>query len=103
MESSYGWVLESLKLVKPELALVAALLVVILIDLTRIKNAAAFLKRVRSARITTKIDATSAVSGLTSLRPSRTQLLSVIYFSAETHGMCICSDSRLIAGMMMFR
>ena len=37
-----AWVLDSLKLVKPELAMVGALLVVILADLTRIKKTAAF-------------------------------------------------------------
>jgi NADH-quinone oxidoreductase subunit N len=41
MESN-SWVLDGLKLVKPELALVLALMVVILVDLTRLKNAAAF-------------------------------------------------------------
>src|SRR6185503_17938079 len=37
-----SWVLQSLKLAKPELALVASILVVILADLTRFKKAAAF-------------------------------------------------------------
>jgi NADH-quinone oxidoreductase subunit N len=39
---SNRWVLEDLKLVGPELALVGALLVVILVDLTRFKRASAF-------------------------------------------------------------
>jgi NADH-quinone oxidoreductase subunit N len=39
---TYAWVLDGLKLVKPELTLVGAILAVILIDLTRAKKAAAF-------------------------------------------------------------
>src|SRR5689334_5713212 len=40
--SQNTWVLEGLKLAKPELALVASILVVILADLTRFKKVAAF-------------------------------------------------------------
>ena len=38
--NDYAWVLDGLKHVKPELALVGAILAVILVDLTRLKNAA---------------------------------------------------------------
>jgi NADH-quinone oxidoreductase subunit N len=41
--NDYTWVLDGLRHVKPELALVGAILAVILVDLTRLKNAAAFL------------------------------------------------------------